>query len=43
MSALEVFPRETPAQRADERGIAKLARLGANGLDVELVHILTFT
>jgi hypothetical protein len=24
-------------------GIAKLARLGANGLDVELFHILTFT
>jgi hypothetical protein len=28
----------------DERdGIAKLARLTANGLDVELFHILTFT
>lgn len=30
--------------RFDERdGIAKLARLSANGLDVELFHILTFT
>ena len=30
--------------RFEERdGIAKLARLGANGLDVELFHILTFT
>ena len=30
--------------RFDERdGIAKLARLTANGLDVELFHILTFT
>jgi hypothetical protein len=30
--------------RFEERdGIAKVARLGANGLDVELFHILTFT
>jgi hypothetical protein len=30
--------------RFEERdGIAKLARLTANGLDVELAHILTFT
>jgi hypothetical protein len=30
--------------RFDERdGIAKLARLTSNGLDVELFHILTFT
>lgn len=30
--------------RFEERdGIAKLARLSANGLDVELFHILTFT
>lgn len=30
--------------RLEERdGIAKLARLGGNGLDVELFHILTFT
>jgi hypothetical protein len=30
--------------RFEERdGIAKLARLNANGLDVELFHILTFT
>lgn len=30
--------------RFEERdGIARLARLGANGLDVELFHILTFT
>ncbi|HZD87415.1 MAG TPA: hypothetical protein VE088_05365 [Gaiellaceae bacterium] len=30
--------------RFEERdGIAKLARLGANGLHVELFHILTFT
>jgi hypothetical protein len=30
--------------RFEERdGIAKLARLRANGLDVELFHILTFT
>jgi len=30
--------------RLEERdGIAKLARLGTNGLDVELFHILTFT
>ncbi len=27
----------------EEDGIAKLARLTANGLDVELFHILTFT
>jgi hypothetical protein len=30
--------------RFEERdGIAKLARLGGNGLDVELFHVLTFT
>jgi hypothetical protein len=30
--------------RFDERnGIAKIARLNANGMDVELFHILTFT
>ncbi len=30
--------------RFEERdGIAKLARLGGNGLDVELFHILTYT
>jgi hypothetical protein len=30
--------------RFEERdGIAKLARLAANGLDVELFHVLTFT
>ena len=28
---------------AEENGIAQLARLRANGLDVELFHILTFT
>lgn len=27
----------------EQEGIAKLARLTANGLDVELFHILTFT
>ena len=27
----------------EQDGIAKLARLSANGLDVELFHILTFT
>ena len=27
----------------EEDGIAKLARLGSNGLDVELFHILTYT
>jgi hypothetical protein len=27
----------------EQDGIAKLARLGANGLDVELFHVLTFT
>lgn len=27
----------------EEEGVAKLARLTANGLDVELFHILTFT
>jgi len=27
----------------EENGIAKAARLTANGLDIELVHILTFT
>jgi hypothetical protein len=27
----------------EEDGIAKLARLGANGLDLELFHILTYT
>ena len=27
----------------EEDGIAKLARLRANGLDIELFHILTFT
>ena len=27
----------------EENGIAKLARVTANGLDVELFHILTFT
>ena len=35
---------ETLLLRFEERdGIAKLARLSANGLDVELFHILTFT
>ena len=35
---------ETLVLRFEEReGIAKLARLGANGLDVELFHILTYT
>ena len=30
--------------RFEERdGIAKLARLSENGLDVELFHVLTFT
>jgi hypothetical protein len=27
----------------EQDGIAKLVRLGANGMDVELFHILTFT
>ena len=27
----------------EEDGIAKVARLGANGLDVELFHVLTYT
>jgi len=27
----------------EKDGIAKIARLSANGLDVELFHILTFT
>jgi hypothetical protein len=27
----------------EQNGIAKLARLNANGIDVELFHILTFT
>jgi hypothetical protein len=27
----------------EDEGIAQLARLGANGLDVELFHILTYT
>ena len=35
---------DTLLLRFEERdGIAKLARLSANGLDVELFHILTFT
>jgi hypothetical protein len=35
---------ETLVLRFEERdGIAKLARLGSNGLDVELFHILTYT
>jgi hypothetical protein len=44
MATMRVDPRPTPAERADEQdGIAKLARLDANGLHVELFHILTFT
>jgi ribonuclease HI len=31
------------AAHGETIGIAKLARLRANGLDVELFHILTFT
>jgi hypothetical protein len=35
---------ETLVLRFEERdGIAKLARLGSNSLDVELFHILTYT
>ena len=35
---------ETLVLRFEEReGIAKLARLGSNGVDVELFHILTYT
>jgi hypothetical protein len=35
---------ETLVLRFEERdGIAKLARLGSNGLDLELFHILTYT
>jgi hypothetical protein len=52
MNTIEVAPRQTPAERPDtpievdveeDDGIAKLARLAQNGLDVELFHILTFT
>jgi hypothetical protein len=45
----EPGPRERGLLARDSRpaggraGIAKLARLGANGLDVELFQILTFT
>jgi hypothetical protein len=40
VASLQVRPRPTPGEHD---GIAKLARLNENGLDVEFFHIFTFT
>jgi hypothetical protein len=43
LDAAEDTGQELVLRFEEHDGIAKLARLGANGLDVELFHILTFT
>jgi hypothetical protein len=43
LDAAEDAGEELVLRFEEQDGIAKLARLSANGLDVELFHILTFT
>jgi hypothetical protein len=43
LDAVEDTGQELVLQFEEEDGIAKLARLTATGLDVELFHVLTFT
>jgi hypothetical protein len=43
LDAAEDFGDELLLRFEERDGIAKMARLTANGLDVELFHILTFT
>ncbi len=43
LDAAEDFGDELVLRFEENEGIAKVARLTANGLDVELFHILTFT
>ena len=43
LEAVDDTPEELVLRFEERNGIAKLARLNENGLDVELFHILTFT
>ena len=43
LEAADDTPEELVLRFEEREGIAKLARLNENGLDVELFHILTFT
>jgi hypothetical protein len=43
LEAADDTPEELVLRFEERDGIAKLARLSENGLDVELFHILTFT
>jgi hypothetical protein len=43
LDAVEDTGQELVLRFEEQDGIAKLARLTANGLDVELLHVLTFT
>jgi hypothetical protein len=43
LEAADDTPEELVLRFEERDGIAKLARLNENGLDVELFHILTFT
>ncbi len=43
LDAVEDTGQELVLRFEERDGIAKLARLTANGLDVELFHVLTFT
>jgi hypothetical protein len=43
LDAVDDTGQELVLRFEEEDGIAKLARLTANGLDVELFHVLTFT
>jgi hypothetical protein len=43
LDAAEDFGEELLLRFEEKDGIAKIARMTANGLDVELFHILTFT
>jgi hypothetical protein len=43
LDAVEDTGEELVLRVAERNGVAQLARLRANGLDVELFHILTFT
>jgi hypothetical protein len=43
LDAVDDTAEELVLRFEEENGIAKLARLAANGLDVELFHILSFT
>ena len=43
LDAAEDTPEELVLRFEERDGIAKLARLSSNGVDVELFHILTFT